>query len=531
VLRYNSSAGTWDASATAGIVAADTASMLNAYPRGSGTANQVAYWDGTRSLTGSSSFLWDNSSKKLTIDGYIFKNMNNAARNNRVMTIKPESATYDSSNAIIEFIDKYDAANSATFVLGQSIANGWFSKFDGYVFQSTKFGSATTKNIYFLANDSYATTTSALSIMANTNRIGIKQNTPSYILDINATDAIRLPVGTTAQRPTGASGVLRFNSDSTGLEYHNGTSWRGIVNTWDASTGGGSSVWSTTADTVYLPSNKYVGIGTASPDSTLHVEGSAYLSGYVNANSGFESFGKIILRRSGISSTTRDISFLSSSNSENVGSIFVYPVSTGANAGASLTISPKGTGGSGVYSQITLHSRDAVADGVNTSFAVFRATGSAYGLLNQKNGTASLYPIFINAKGTFTAATSQAYFATDGKVGFSTTTPTAGVQIKTGFALTTPVTVNVSTYTIGDNDNWLICTYSGTTTFTMPDPTTCSGRVLHFLNRANQTRLGSVSEIIPLAGGSATTTIVTSTAGKWVTLVSDGTYWQTVEGN
>jgi hypothetical protein len=50
---------------------------------------------------------------------------------------------------------------------------------------------------------------------AGTDRIGIKTATPAYTLDIgSATDAIRVPVGDISQRPTGAVGIIRFNSEN-----------------------------------------------------------------------------------------------------------------------------------------------------------------------------------------------------------------------------------------------------------------------------------------------------------------------------
>ena len=43
--------------------------------------------------------------------------------------------------------------------------------------------------------------------------IGINTSSPVYELDMSgSTDALRLPVGTTGQRPTGATGIIRFNS-------------------------------------------------------------------------------------------------------------------------------------------------------------------------------------------------------------------------------------------------------------------------------------------------------------------------------
>lgn len=43
---------------------------------------------------------------------------------------------------------------------------------------------------------------------------GIGTTSPSYILDISSTGGVRIPVGTTAQRPSGASGVLRYNTSN-----------------------------------------------------------------------------------------------------------------------------------------------------------------------------------------------------------------------------------------------------------------------------------------------------------------------------
>ena len=53
---------------------------------------------------------------------------------------------------------------------------------------------------------------------ASTDRIGIKTATPSYSLDVAGTDAIRVPVGDTSERPTGAVGVIRFNSETGAYE-------------------------------------------------------------------------------------------------------------------------------------------------------------------------------------------------------------------------------------------------------------------------------------------------------------------------
>ena len=50
----------------------------------------------------------------------------------------------------------------------------------------------------------------------------------SNVLNINATGAVKLPTGTTAQRPTVASGQIRFNTDLNRFEGYNGSAWINI---------------------------------------------------------------------------------------------------------------------------------------------------------------------------------------------------------------------------------------------------------------------------------------------------------------
>lgn len=73
------------------------------------------------------------------------------------------------------------------------------------------------------------------------NRVGINNVTPSVSLDLSATDAIRIPVGTTAQRPTGVQGYIRYNTTLSRFESYNGTAWGSIGG--GATGGGGDEVF------------------------------------------------------------------------------------------------------------------------------------------------------------------------------------------------------------------------------------------------------------------------------------------------
>ena len=80
--------------------------------------------------------------------------------------------------------------------------------------------------------------THAIFVDGSEDHVGIKTSTPLYDLDVSgSTDALRLPVGGTAQRPTAATGVLRFNSDNGKYEgSQDGSTWIEFATAGDAPT-------------------------------------------------------------------------------------------------------------------------------------------------------------------------------------------------------------------------------------------------------------------------------------------------------
>ena len=88
-----------------------------------------------------------------------------------------------------------------------------------------------------------------------------------------------------------------------------------------------------------------------------------------------------------------------------------------------------------------------------------------------------------------------------------------------------PVT-KTANFTVVDGETWLINNKSGSScTVTLPTPSASTGRVLHFQNYQAQTLVSASSNVVPLAGGAATTAILQAVAGANATLVSDGTSW------
>ena len=76
--------------------------------------------------------------------------------------------------------------------------------------------------------------TDTLKVDSSNNRVGINQASPDVTLDLGAnTDAVHMPVGTTAQRPgSPAAGYFRYNSETAKFE--------GYTDEWGSIAGGGS---------------------------------------------------------------------------------------------------------------------------------------------------------------------------------------------------------------------------------------------------------------------------------------------------
>ena len=63
------------------------------------------------------------------------------------------------------------------------------------------------------------------------------------VTTFGGTSHISLPSGTTAQRPTGAAGMMRYNSQLSKMEFHNGTDWVQFKDNFFNATGGSTSTF------------------------------------------------------------------------------------------------------------------------------------------------------------------------------------------------------------------------------------------------------------------------------------------------
>jgi hypothetical protein len=88
---------------------------------------------------------------------------------------------------------------------------------------SSYFGTGADNKTYIISNDF---SRNDIVIDANTGYVGIGTNAPAVGLDMSAkTDALYLAVGSTAQRPTAANGLIRYNTDLQSLETYIANNW------------------------------------------------------------------------------------------------------------------------------------------------------------------------------------------------------------------------------------------------------------------------------------------------------------------
>lgn len=99
-----------------------------------------------------------------------------------------------------------------------------------------------------------------------------------------------------------------------------------------------------------------------------------------------------------------------------------------------------------------------------------------------------------------------------------------------GTGLVAPVTKTTS-FTLGSNENEVICNGTATITATFPAASSWVGRKVRIKTIAAFTVVSASSNVKPLDTDTAGTAILAATAGKYAELVSDGTNWVIMSGN
>lgn len=113
---------------------------------------------------------------------------------------------------------------------------------------------------------------------------------------------------------------------------------------------------------------------------------------------------------------------------------------------------------------------------------------------------------------------------------FTSLDATGNLKVLGNISSVAPI-AKTTAFTVGANEGSFIVTGSASVTVTLPSAAASSGRWISITNRAAFTVVSASANVIPKAGGAASTAICAATAGTWAVLQSDGTNWQIMSGS
>jgi hypothetical protein len=175
-----------------------------------------------------------------------------------------------------------------------------YMSIDGYIQQPVqtqpRFGIGTSNPLYQLDvyGDSRLTGSLTMSnfgviqLFTSNNELGIGTSNPQVALHINATDAIRIPVGTTAQRPTlPAQGDIRYNTNLNTFEgYGSGNTWGSLGGVKDINQDTYISAesfptsnddilrfYTSNNEVMRIMTNGFIGVSNVAPSERLDISG------------------------------------------------------------------------------------------------------------------------------------------------------------------------------------------------------------------------------------------------------------------
>lgn len=189
----------------------------------------------------------------------------------------------------------------------------------------------------------------------------------------------------------------------------------------------------------------------------------------------------------------------------------------------------------------------SIAEGTAGTYIAAYYAGSTGGgaQIQASNGFSSTVPIYgfwfnntsgignpaANVTSIITGGGESARVDASGNLLVGTTSAVAKLAVNGSFATSAPTFTSASSYSVVGGDSTVVFTPSANATITLPAASGATGRLIRVTVRAAFTVSSASTNIIPLAGGAATTAILSATAGKWALLQSDGTNWNIIEGN
>jgi hypothetical protein len=179
----------------------------------------------------------------------------------------------------------------------------------------------------------------------------------------------------------------------------------------------------------------------------------------------------------------------------------------------------------------------ASATTINKVTLTAPATTSTLTIADGKTLTASNTLTFTGTDGSSLAIGTGGTLGTGAYATIANYAPLAAPSFTTSatapiFMTTAPTNVTAGTYTVLATDNYINCTIA--CTVTLPAVASYIGRAITIKNSSAAAIISNASNVVPITAafnGTAGTAILAATAGKFATLVSNGTAWVVVAAN
>jgi len=104
------------------------------------------------------------------------------------------------------------------------------------------------------------------------------------------------------------------------------------------------------------------------------------------------------------------------------------------------------------------------------------------------------------------------------------------IKVSGSYTSQPPKTVT-TTYTLSGTDSFLVVNSATSVTVTLPAASGNSGRTIYIKSIGAGGVISATANVVPLSTATAGTAILTTTAGKYATLVSDSTNWVIMAAN
>ena len=196
-------------------------------------------WDGT-DLTAGSAIISDLTSGRVVLAGTSGALEDSGNLTFDGSTLAVTGAITASSNVDIADAGSLRVGTGNDFTINHdgtdtTITNGTgILKIDGAATSSIRVNEAGANVDFVVEGD---TNTALLTVDASGDNVGIGgAPNANAVFHINDTGAMILPVGTTANRPTGVTGMFRYNSTVGGIEYYDADSWESISTAFTVAT-------------------------------------------------------------------------------------------------------------------------------------------------------------------------------------------------------------------------------------------------------------------------------------------------------